>query len=45
MTKEITSGGVPGVLPGLNVMIGHSIINLIKSDLLSYVADYLNSGY
>ena len=45
LEKEETFGGVPGVLPGLNVMIGQGIIDMIRQDLLQYGASYANFDY
>lgn len=45
LEKEKTFGGVPGVLPGLNVMIGQGIIDMIRQNLLEYGASYANFDY
>jgi hypothetical protein len=43
--QEKTFGGVPGVLPGLNIMIGQGIIDMIRQNLLEYGASYANFDY
>ena len=43
--KEKKFGGVPGVLPGLNIMVGQSIIDMIRQNLLEYGASFVNFDY